>query len=162
MSRRTRRDIRRLASGRLAKVQKLRSWRPGTLHRDSPFRRTSPCDAGQLSRRLLQTRIECCKLRPPGSVRGLAGEVAFARLHLVILVVGSDFDAAESAVFGGVRGRVADSVLAAHFILELAEGVLKRVFAIDMEHMTAGFFRHLPQSGIADAAEYQAVAHVKR
>ena len=92
-----------------------------------------------------------------GSVVRPDGVVTLARLNLPVFVTGLDFDLAERAVFGGIGGRVADGVLAAHFLLQLVEGLLQGHFAIHMEHVAAGVFRHLPQCRVAIPAEYEAL-----
>src|SRR5271167_2773608 len=97
----------------------------------------------------------------PGSAGGLAGEIAFAGLDFQIFAIGADLDFAERAVFHRIGRSVADGVLAPHFVLEFAEGVLQIILAIDVEDVAAGVLRHLAQSRIADAAEGDAVAHVE-
>src|SRR5271170_366300 len=77
------------------------------------------------------------------SVVGLNGVIAFAGLDLPVLVAGLDLKLAEGAVFGGIGGRVADGVLAAHLFLQFVEGVLQRQLAIHVENVAAGVFRHL-------------------
>src|SRR5580658_4548291 len=73
------------------------------------------------------------RMRRPGTTRSVFrlasvftfdSVVAFAGLHLPILVGGLDLDFAEGAVFRRIDRRVADGILAAHFVLELIEGLL--------------------------------------
>ena len=76
---------------------------------------------------------------------GLAGEVAFAGLNFPFLIPSPNLDAPEGSIFGRIGWCVADCILAAQLVLELFEGILQRHLTIDMEYMTTGVFRKLPQ-----------------
>src|SRR5580658_8806205 len=84
---------------------------------------------------------------------GLDGVVALTRLHLQVLVRYANIEFSEAAVFVRIRGRVADGILAAHFILQLLEHVFERMVAVHLVDMPAGLVGHLLQCEIADMAE---------
>src|SRR5579862_794026 len=95
----------------------------------------SPRVAGRIS--------NVCATR--GSQLSLGRVVAFAGLYLPVLIIGLDFDFAESAVLIGVGGCIADRILAAHLVLKLAECILQRQLLVDMEHVAPRLFSHAPQ-----------------
>ena len=72
----------------------------------------------------------------------LRSVITGARLHVVIGVIGLNFDAAEAAVASCVRGRVADGILIAQFFLNFFEDFVERMLIAYGENVAAGFVRN--------------------
>src|ERR1022692_259005 len=112
----------------------------------------------------MKTSYPCASV----SIRGLIIALGFyrviplTRLHLPVLVAGTDLDMPEGSIFGRIGGCVADRVLAAHFRVEFVEGILQRHLAVNLENMAAGIVRHLTQRpGVAPAEHDSAASPVE-
>src|ERR1022692_2424559 len=126
--------------------------------------RISSCNSLKASSRVclrstLNTRCASTSRRATScsALLGLSRVVAFAHLHLQVLVRHLDRQFAERAVPFRVSRGVSNGVLAAHFVLQFLEGVVEGMLAVHLKHPAAGLAGHLLQRKIADTERKHAI-----